>query len=307
MKKLDKILGCIIGGALGDCIGGPYEGQQMPVKLDHQQRWNLSDDTQMTLATCEAISRRGYVDPSAIASVLGSWFKEKRITGVGASTLKALSELNIGGHWALVGRKGEMGAGNGAAMRIAPLAFCLNPKDHKARVLIRDVCRITHHNEEAYVGALAVALSVHAACEEAWTGENNLIRLVIEHLPDSSVRDRLNEIAELDQGVSIQGAAVRFGCSSYVVESIPFVLFGVQRIRQLGFPALLEEVISCGGDTDTNASIAGQIIGTLIGQAELPHQMIDRVPNLNLINEIAVEFSETVATAAVNQTAWRKQ
>ena len=45
-------------------------------------------------------------------------------------------------------------------MRIAPLAFFLDPEDAGDRQLIRDVCRITHHNEEAYVGALAVVTAV---------------------------------------------------------------------------------------------------------------------------------------------------
>ncbi len=67
MDKMDKIVGCIVGGAIGDCMGGPYEGQQMPLKLDRGHRWKLSDDTQITLATCEAISRRGYLDDASIA------------------------------------------------------------------------------------------------------------------------------------------------------------------------------------------------------------------------------------------------
>ena len=303
-RRADRIIGCILGGAVGDCMGGPYERQQIPVRLDRDRHWKLSDDTQMTLATCEAVSRCGCVDASVIAENFVSWFKARRISGVGASTQKALSELSAGGHWALVGRKGEMGAGNGAAMRIAPLAFCLNPKDHNARVTIRDVCRITHHNEEAYAGALAVALSVAAAYEGAWIGDSNLVQLIIDYLPDSSVKDRLNQMVELDQDASIHEVAAQFGCSAYVVESVPFVLFVVQRIRELGFKALLEELISAGGDTDTNASIAGQIVGTLIGQEGLSQEMLDRVPDLNLIKETAVEFSKTVLKES-NQIAGR--
>jgi ADP-ribosylglycohydrolase len=43
-----------------------------------------------------------------------------------------------------------MPAGNGGAMRIAPLAFVLDSLDK--RVLIRDAVRITHANDEAYLG-----------------------------------------------------------------------------------------------------------------------------------------------------------
>lgn len=51
----DRVLGCLLGGAIGDAIGGPYENRRPPfsVAIDHE--WRLSDDTQLTLATCEAI------------------------------------------------------------------------------------------------------------------------------------------------------------------------------------------------------------------------------------------------------------
>src|SRR5262249_45857918 len=158
---------------------------------DYDKPWRLSDDTQMTLATCEAIIHCGRVDPATIADTFADWHRKGRFTGLGASTYKALTELCQVGHWALVGRKGEMAAGNGAAMRIAPLAFLLDPAEQQSRQTIRDVSRITHHNDEAYAGALAVVTAVRAAWNSVWNGENNLIEQIIDLLPDTSVRDRL--------------------------------------------------------------------------------------------------------------------
>ena len=89
------------------------------------------------------------------------WFRKRRISGIGASTQKSLTELNAGGHWASVGTSGERSAGNGAAMRISPLAFFLDPNIQTDRTTIRDVCRITHRNDEAYLGALAIVYSIH--------------------------------------------------------------------------------------------------------------------------------------------------
>jgi len=245
------------------------------------------------LATCEAISKARRIDPGSIAATFSDWFRKKRISGSGASTYKALVELAQGGHWALVGRKGEMAAGNGAAMRIAPLAFCLDPGDAAARKLIRDVSRITHHSEEAYVGALAVTCAIRAAWDGSWKNAN-LIRLVVQQLPDSSVRDRLIEIEGRGNEATILDIAKEFGSSSYVVESIPFVFFAVGQMRKSDFSALLEAIITAGGDADTNASIAGQIIGTLIGQTGLPKEMIDRLPDLGSVAGTAKAFSETV-------------
>ncbi|HEX3906224.1 MAG TPA: ADP-ribosylglycohydrolase family protein [Polyangia bacterium] len=55
----------------------------------------------------------------------------------------AWNRLDAGVHWALAGAKGERAAGNGAAMRSAPLAFLLDPADEAARRLLRDLSPIT--------------------------------------------------------------------------------------------------------------------------------------------------------------------
>lgn len=286
MKLVDRILGCLFGGAIGDAFGSAYEGYSPPIDFTHPREWQISDDTQLTLATCEGIIEAGgVVAPAAIAARFAVWHRQRRVTGMGASTFKALTELVAGGHWALVGRKGERAAGNGAAMRIAPLAFFLDPLDLSARQTIRDVSRITHHHEEAYAGALAVVVAVRAAFGGAWDGSQNLLELVAASLPDTSVRDRLLAMTELD--TSLSDLANEFGSTGYVVESVPLALYGAQQIGIIGFEAMLRELISVGGDTDTIASVAGQIAGAKLGYLELPQAMIERLPQRELIQQTA--------------------
>jgi ADP-ribosyl-[dinitrogen reductase] hydrolase len=291
----DRILGCILGGAIGDAFGRPYEHRQPPIVISEADEWLLSDDTQLTLATCEAItSRGGSVDPAAIADRFAHWHRARRITGMGSNTLKALTELVAGGHWALVGGKGERAASNGSAMRAAPLAFCLDPNDEAQRRTIRDVSRITHHNEEAYAGALAVVVAAHAAAGGSWDGSNDLLRLVIEVLPDTQTRDRLIALTEIEKETPLLEIARRFGCSGYVAESVPLALCGASRIRSLDFKPLLIDLIACGGDTDTNASIAGQVVGALIGRSRLPEEMIARTPDHGAVEAVASAFAESL-------------
>lgn len=292
-KLRNRIAGCLLGGAIGDALGGVYEGSRLSVPDDRALQ--LSDDTQLTLATCEAIIEcSGTIDPETIAARFATWHRASRITGLGASTLKALTELVAGGHWALVGRKGERAAGNGAAMRSAPLGFCVDPGDRTARQTIRDVSRITHHHEEAYAGALAVVIAVRAAYNGAWTGENDLIPILIEGLPDTQFRDQLLRLPRLDERRDLKALAQLTGTSGYVIESVPLALAGASLIGQLEFDTLIKELISCGGDTDTIAAIAGQVAGTLIGKRFLPRELLGQVPQRDLIESIAEDFSRSV-------------
>jgi ADP-ribosyl-[dinitrogen reductase] hydrolase len=164
-------MGCLLGGALGDAWGGPFEGSTGPIRFEIPLRPVLSDDTQLTVATCSSIIERGCISPESIADSFLTWFSAGRIRGMGSSTLKAMRDLAAGVHWALAGGRGEYAAGSGAAMRIAPLAFLLNSSHLLDRTMIRDVCRITHHNDEAYVGALAVVIAIRSVLEGVWSQE----------------------------------------------------------------------------------------------------------------------------------------
>jgi ADP-ribosylglycohydrolase len=292
---VETILGCIAGGAIGDAAGAAFEGaivEAGPQALVSRD-WHLTDDTQLTLATCEALIESDTPSPERIAASFLRWFRAGRLTGLGASTLKALRDLEAGAHWALAGRKGEHAAGNGAAMRIAPLAFCLDPLTDESRRLIRDVSRITHHSDEAYTGAYAVVLAVWAAMRGGQP-----LEWIASHLPDTLVRDRLLSYAALPANTSVAAAALLYGASGYVAESVPLALFAATRAPRLGFTAMLEQVIAAGGDTDTNASLASQVAGTALGFSRLPPELLEKLPQAELVSRIAQAFAESVARRA---------
>jgi len=291
-----SILGCIVGGALGDAFGAAYELPSCSEEPDAQRRWQLTDDTQLTLATCEAIVAARKVDVATIAAVFADKWRRRLINGAGASINKALTELAAGGHWALVGRRGEMAAGNGAAMRVAPLAFLLDPALPDDRTVLRDVCRITHHSDEAYCGALAVLWAIRLAHRREWPSKSgDLVRTVAEHLPDCGVRDRLRAFA-IDS-TTIANAAAKYGSGGHVVQSVPLAILAAQSIPSLGFTATLEKLIEVGGDTDTNASIAGQIGGAYLGYVRLPHEWIHRLPDHDLIVDGVRQFAAIAMTS----------
>jgi len=292
--SIDRIVGCLVAGAIGDAAGAGFEGEQPPFVFDLDQHWFITDDTQLTLATCSAIVADRKVRPESIAAEFARAFQSRTLVGLGASTYQALEVLAAGGHWALAGRKGDRAAGNGAAMRAAPLAFSLNLAPHRDRTLFRDLCRITHHNDEAYAGALAVAFAIQAAWRAQWNGGPGLISFVAGHLPDSNVRDRLNELQHLSSGTSLREVSARFGNSAWVVESVPLALFAAEQLGEDDLAARLQAVIEIGGDTDTIASMAMQVTGCRFGIQRIPLDLITRLPDEGSIRTAATIFGNHV-------------
>ena len=295
----DKFEACIISGAIGDAWGSSFENEvliddsktfYLGQKTTNPRKWHITDDTQLTLATCEVLSENNFT-PEKLANKFLEYHQNKKLVGVGSSTLKAILDTEAGMHWTQVGRIGEFAAGNGAAMRIAPFAFYSTI----TRENIFEACRITHKNDEAFAGALAVFLSIRAILNNNWNGRNNLFDIIIPELPDTRVKDRLIEINEHAAVMTILDVA-KFGNNGYVVNSVPFAIYCSTKILDLGLTKIFQAIIDTGGDTDTNASIAGQISGTLIGLNEMPQELLTKLKDLKEYNWIKEIIDKTKAS-----------
>lgn len=281
MQKQERLVGCILAGAIGDAWGSGYENLPKPRANNtlylqpppiSRPAWQLTDDTQLTLVTLEALCQWPHLTPAQLAAALTNAYGRGLLTGLGASTLRALRELRAGGNWSQVGRAGEYGAGNGAAMRMAPFAFW----EQYSQAELSDFCRITHHQPDSYAGALAVVLATRASLAGHWMGTEPLLALLLPQLPDTRVRDRLLEIQSLPGQPTIADVA-RLGTSGYVVDSVPFALFCASQVPRLGLRAMLAATIAAGGDADTNASLARQVAGALLGQQGIPAELLSRL------------------------------
>jgi ADP-ribosylglycohydrolase len=65
---------------------------------------------------------------------------------------------------------------------------------------------------------------------------------------------------------------------------------------------VLRNAIEAGGDTDTIASMAGQVAGAWLGASQIPRKVIESLPNKPDIGRIAAEFAKTVTSVAQNGT-----
>lgn len=86
--------------------------------------------------------------------------------------------------------------------------------------------KLTHRNDEAFSGALAVFLSIKAILNSDWNGKNNLFDIIIPEIPDTNVRDRLIEINSIGNNSSISEI------SKLVIMAMLLIQFLLQFIAQ---------------------------------------------------------------------------
>lgn len=150
---------------------------------------SYSDDTQLRLATCRAISSDGFFDVEAFAKIeLTVW--NCYALGAGRGTKDAVSNLvkkNV--RWNANFFKGTKGArsytesgGNGAAMRIQPHVWGAKnnaPFSEIAKQVVRNTI-VTHGHPHAIIGALFHALCLHETLIQAGIPEPQIWEQLIE-------------------------------------------------------------------------------------------------------------------------------
>src|SRR3984893_16809153 len=115
-----------------------------------------TDDTQLSVATIQAIVEARDVVPAEIARSIARLWKKESVVGPGGSCTRAAHTFLKTGDWSKCGAPVGQ-AGNGTAMRTAVVGlFFVNDPDRLPAV-VADVSRITHHDPRSVAGGVAVA------------------------------------------------------------------------------------------------------------------------------------------------------
>ncbi len=291
---MDRALaGCLLGGAVGDALGLPYEGLgpgRARRLLGPPDRYRLflgrgwvSDDTDHACITAAALIGAPD-DPARFARRLAWQLRLWLLTlpaGIGLATLKSVSRLWLG--WP-PDRSGVWSAGNGPAMRSPVLGVALGARPAALQAFVRVSTRMTHADPRALHGALAVALAAHTSAT-ARTVDPPVYLAALAALLDGQGAGELLALIDRACASAARGepsagfaAAIgsRRGISGYMLHTVPCV---VQTWLRHGddFRGGLQEIIGAGGDTDTTAAILGGILGARCGVAGIPAAWLDRL------------------------------
>lgn len=272
-------LGALIGSAVGDALGAPFEFQargtyrnQFPGPVHggtgemvgggafSWEPGEFTDDTQMALALAESvIEGGGSFDPATTWSHFVAWTRSA--TDIGTTTATSLG----GDDWRTaaelahrqLGRTGS----NGSLMRVAPIG--LAGARHDATWTLetaRAQSRLTHFDDVAG-DAAAIAAEVIRRLITGWT-----FAAATEDLRSLAVSARASELAPyLSPHWSPDDDEYTNGAATVCLAQ---ALWAVRSTTS--FEAAVIAAVDLGGDTDTVAAVAGAIAGARYGIQEIP-------------------------------------
>jgi ADP-ribosylglycohydrolase len=281
-----RFRGMLLGTAVGDAVGLPAEGvsrkrgeKMFPGPWQHRLlfgRGMISDDTEHTIFVTQCLlAHDGDADRFVrrLAACL-RWWLASLPAGIGLATGRAIFRLWVG----ISPRKsGVYSAGNGPAMRVAPIGayFADNPESLAEYTAL--CTRITHTDPKAEIGAGAISRAA------GWIVRDNIsqrpeAKAFVELLRVcGEEKDWQELVTEIDTGIREQISVAQFaerlglsrGVTGYIYHTVPVVLYAWY--RHCGdFEKTLTAIWQCGGDTDTTGAIAGALAGLVVGEAGIP-------------------------------------
>lgn len=303
MNNYRKILGGLLGAAVGDAMGSATETRSTSQIIEKFgglvtefitppddvfargfKKGSVSDDFSLAYCTAEAIiNNNGVVDDSVAKDALITWSKTPYYVLAGPTTVSAVNKMlgiednNPKSFITYDSAKGS----DGGAMKISPVGLLSNGDVDKA---IRDaitICKPTHFNSTALAGACAVSAAVAEALRE-----NASVDSVIEAglkgalEGDTYARQNGKELANPSVYkrivLAVEIAKKCDGDMSKAMQELADVIgsglsasetvpcaFGLLKASDGDTKKAIIGGVNIGNDTDTVATIVGAMAGTL--------------------------------------------
>lgn len=313
------IVGCILGTAVGDALGLPYEGlsRRRAAKLfgppDRHRFFfghgMVSDDTEHACMAAQSLIAAGG-DVDSFRRQLARRFRFWLLglpSGIGMATLRSILRLWIGFR---PEKSGVFSAGNGPAMRAAVIGAAIDDPT-LLRALIRASSRITHTDPKAELGAFAVALAAQMARQKATvSGHDFLDQLKLLLAPEAAelvslIHDVVNSVEGGQSTLAFaESLGLSKGVSGYIYHSVPIALHAWLS-NQGDFRSAVSAAIKCGGDADSTGAIVGGIVGASVGKNGIPLEWLNRLfewpRSIDWMERLAAQLDGSVQSGTVDR------
>ncbi|QHC84669.1 hypothetical protein AS589_07645 [Empedobacter brevis] len=300
----------LIGSSVGDALGVPVEfksRQELQINpvtdMIGYGTYNMppgtfSDDSSMMFCLAESLCN-GY-DVNDIGEKFqmwmheGYWTADGEVFDVGIATRKAINRLRVVKNPIEAGSKDESDNGNGALMRILPLAVFTKDLSIDERCeIVKEVSSITHaHNRSvlACIYYIEFALNVLDAenLEEAYLNTNFWLKLFLEE--NELYKNEFPYFERILSGQLIDLTQNEIQSTGYVIHSLEASIWCL--LHTNSYKDCVLKALNLGYDTDTIACIAGGIAGIFYGTDTIPIHWIEQLARVNDILKLAEQLEK---------------
>ena len=328
--NIDKVKGCLIGGAIGDALGYPFEfikDKNLNSKIEYYSLKNglaeISDDTQLTLFTiCGLIdsAKKGNIN-EVVNEAYKVWYDEtentintdsarkmvkhypkiREMRTPGFSTLNA---LEWGGNGTIDNPINDS-KGNGGVMRIAPVGLFFSHKADIKKVaeIGAEISALTHGHELSHMSAYFLTYILAFLCsvkEKSLEELDTIIDIAkiatkIEFKKSKFSKDFvkiIDKAVKLSKSNKDDSIAIKELGEGWVAEES--VAIAVYCLLKYGnnFEKCVLTAVNCSADRDTVGSITGNLVGCNVGFNKISEKFLENLECEDIILEMSEKLYE---------------
>jgi ADP-ribosyl-[dinitrogen reductase] hydrolase len=268
-QVLNHACAAYLGLAIGDALGATTEFMT-PGEIREKHKlhrriigggWlylkpgQVTDDTEMSLALGKALLLAGQWDLKGIADNFLAWMKGKPVD-IGATCRRGIRDYMLKEQFEVP--YNEWDAGNGAAMRMAPVALFTLGDTSLLQEYAVSQAHLTHNHSLSDAACVVIGRMV----QQGILGTDR-------HKLHETTRELVAEYP------TFRFNNYKGNASPYVVDTLQTVFHYL--FSTTSFEDCLVGVVNQGGDADTTGAIAGMIAGAFYGLESIPVRWLKKL------------------------------
>ena len=286
----DRAKAAFLGMAIGDALGATVEFLTVSeIKAKYGlfkdicgggwlrlKPGQITDDTEMALCIARAIiSNQGW-SLEAIAQNFATWLKSRPVD-CGDTCRKGIRAFMLGS--GLVVPPNEWDAGNGAAMRMLPVALYSLADDELLMKYAIEQAHITHNNPVSDAACLCLG---------------RLLHLIMGGASKTRLRREVDDLVKNFPTFTFE--PYRGLATGYVVDTLQTVFHWF--FRGKSFEECVVGTVNQGADADTTGAICGMLAGAYYGTAGIPQRWLKKLDQKVMAEVSLVAISLVEASPA---------
>lgn len=309
----ERLIPTIMGGVIADALGVPVEFMGRGINITgmtgygtyNQPPGTWSDDTTMTLCLMENLVEGQ--DLEGLMRKFVAWRDHGYMTphghmfDIGRTTEESIDRFQSGLASDQWGGGLERDNGNGALMRISPIAFLLwGEYDFQKRLkLVEEVAHVTHRHPRSTLGCviyMEFLLRLYSN-NDPLDAYKRAVNICLRNLTGTKYE---NEFPAYERVLNLSIPHLEkdeIVSDGYVVHSLEAALWSF--LKHDNYRDIVLEAVNLGGDTDTIGLIAGTMAGMYYYQGGLPEEWLDEIVKKDEVMEICKRYLDFCVEKAI--------